>query len=252
MRKKIVAANWKMNLNLSQARTLLLALKEGAVTLEPHQQVIIAPPFPYIGVAVEIVGGVSNYFIAAQNCSDKEKGAYTGEVSTSMLSSMNVTHVITGHSERREYYHESNDIIATKVNRILDEKLTPIFCCGESLQTREAGDANAFVSTQLNESLFHLDEEAIQKVVIAYEPIWAIGTGKTATSEQAQEMHSHIRATIASKYGNAVAENISILYGGSVKGANAVELFVQQDVDGALVGGASLDAEDFSKIIKAM
>lgn len=252
MRKKIVAANWKMNLNASQARELLTSLKEKAFSLKSHQEVIVAPPFPFIPAAVEQIGSIENYFVAAQNCSDKEKGAYTGEVSTAMLGSIGVSHIITGHSERREYYGETNGVVAAKVNRILAEQLTPIFCCGESLETREAGDANAFVGSQLNECLFHLDENSMQKVVIAYEPIWAIGTGKTASSEQAQEMHAHIRAAIAEKYGNTVADSISILYGGSVKGSNAAELFGQQDVDGALVGGASLDADDFSKIIVAL
>jgi triosephosphate isomerase len=191
-------------------------------------------------------------FVAAQNCSNKLSGAFTGEVSVTMLQSMCVKYVVIGHSERREYFNESNELLAQKVDICLENKTTPIFCCGEPLEIRESATQNVYVSKQLTESLFHLSEEAIAHVVIAYEPIWAIGTGKTASSEQAQEMHAYIRSHIASKYGQSIADSISILYGGSVKSANAVEIFSQPDVDGGLVGGASLIADEFVAIINAL
>jgi triosephosphate isomerase len=191
-------------------------------------------------------------FVAAQNCSNKLSGAFTGEVSVTMLQSMCVKYVVIGHSERREYFNESNELLAQKVDICLENKTTPIFCCGEPLEIRESATQNEYVAKQLTESLFHLSEEAIAHVVIAYEPIWAIGTGKTASSEQAQEMHAYIRSHIASKYGQSIADSISILYGGSVKSANAVEIFSQPDVDGGLVGGASLIVDEFVAIINAL
>ena len=198
------------------------------------------------------VGAKTNVYVAAQNCSNKLSGAYTGEVSVTMLQSMCVKYVVIGHSERREYFNESNELLAQKVDICLENKTTPIFCCGEPLEIRESATQNEYVAKQLSESLFHLTEDAISHVVIAYEPIWAIGTGKTASSDQAQEMHSFIRSHIASKYGAAIADSISILYGGSVKSANAVEIFGQPDVDGGLVGGASLIADEFVAIINAL
>jgi triosephosphate isomerase len=198
------------------------------------------------------VGAKNNVFVAAQNCSNKLSGAFTGEVSVTMLQSMCVKYVVIGHSERREYFNESNELLAQKVDICLENKTTPIFCCGEPLEIRESATQNEYVAKQLSESLFHLTEDAISHVVIAYEPIWAIGTGKTASSDQAQEMHSFIRSHIASKYGAAIADSISILYGGSVKSANAVEIFGQPDVDGGLVGGASLIADEFVAIINAL
>ena len=190
--------------------------------------------------------------IAAQNCSDKKNGAYTGEVSAEMLSSVHINYCVIGHSERREYYFETNKMLAEKLNICLQHGITPIFCCGEPLRIREEGNQNHYVQQQLQESLFHLSAEQVQSVVIAYEPIWAIGTGKTATTEQAQEMHMHLRSLLAEKYGRAIADEISILYGGSVKAGNAKELFGSPDVDGGLVGGASLVANDFVEIIKAL
>jgi triosephosphate isomerase len=198
------------------------------------------------------VGAKSNVYVAAQNCSNKLSGAYTGEVSVTMLQSMCVKYVVIGHSERREYFNESNELLAQKVDICLENKTTPIFCCGEPLEIRESATQNEYVAKQLTESLFHLSEEAIAHVVIAYEPIWAIGTGKTASSKQAQEMHAYIRSHIASKYGQSIADSISILYGGSVKSANAVEIFSQPDVDGGLVGGASLIVDEFVAIINAL
>lgn len=252
MRKNIAAANWKMNLTYQQAETLLDELTATPHDLTENQRAIFAVPFPYLQLANSKLGGKKNVFVAAQNCYSKKSGAYTGEVSVEMLTSMNIQYVVIGHSERREYFNESNQLLADKVNICLENKLNPIFCCGESLDIREAETQNDFVAKQLEESLFHLTAAQLKDVVIAYEPIWAIGTGKTASSEQAQEMHAFIRKQLAGKYGSEVAEDVSILYGGSVKGSNAAELFSQKDVDGGLVGGASLNAAEFVTIIKAL
>ncbi len=252
MRKQIAAANWKMNLTLTEGEALLDAINAKPHSLAPNQEAIFAVPFPYISMAQAKVGAKSNVYVAAQNCSNKLSGAYTGEVSVTMLQSMCVKYVVIGHSERREYFNESNELLAQKVDICLENKTTPIFCCGEPLEIRESATQNEYVTKQLSESLFHLTEDAISHVVIAYEPIWAIGTGKTASSDQAQEMHAFIRSHIASKYGAAIADSISILYGGSVKSANAVEIFGQPDVDGGLVGGASLIADEFVAIINAL
>jgi triosephosphate isomerase len=252
MRKQIAAANWKMNLTLNQGEQLLDTLLSREYNLTGSRQVVFAVPYPYLAMAQQKVKNVQHVFIAAQNCYSKKSGAYTGEVSVEMLASLGVQFVVLGHSERREYFAESNKFLADKLDIALEYRITPIFCCGEPLGIREEGTQNAFVAKQLEDSLFHLDEEAVQKVVIAYEPIWAIGTGKTATSAQAQEMHAYLRSVLASKYGDAVAANIAILYGGSVKANNAVDLFSQPDVDGGLVGGASLLADEFIAIINAL
>jgi len=252
MRKQIAAANWKMNLSLAQAESLLNELVASAHSLGVHQEAIFAVPTIYIPLALAKLANKPNVFVAAQNCHQKEAGAYTGEISASMLQSIGVKHVIVGHSERREYFAESDTLLAEKVNAILAIHSTPIFCCGEPLAIREAETQNAFVEAQLKNSLFHLSAEEIVKVVIAYEPIWAIGTGKTATSAQAQDIHAYIRTCFANKYGEAVANEISILYGGSVKASNAKEIFSQSDVDGGLVGGASLVATEFNAIINAL
>jgi len=198
------------------------------------------------------VDGALHYDIASQNCSDKKSGAYTGEVSVEMLHSIGVTYCVIGHSERREYFNETNAMLADKLDLCLEQFITPIFCCGEPLAIREAGTQNEYVAIQLKESLFHLSKDKIKDIVIAYEPIWAIGTGKTATTEQAQEMHAYLRTVLKGQYGSETAEHISILYGGSVKANNAKELFACPDVDGGLVGGASLVASDFIEIIKAL
>ena len=252
MRKQIAAANWKMNLSLAQAETLLNDLVASLNSLGANQEAIFAVPSIYIPLALAKLSNKTNVFVAAQNCHQKESGAYTGEVSASMLESIGVKHIIVGHSERREYFAESDALLAEKVNAILAIHSTPIFCCGEPLSIREAETQNAFVEAQLKNSLFHLSAEAIVKVVIAYEPIWAIGTGKTATSAQAQDIHAYIRSCFASQYGEVVANEISILYGGSVKASNAKEIFSQPDVDGGLVGGASLVATEFTSIINAL
>jgi triosephosphate isomerase len=252
MRQQIAAANWKMNLTYQQAEKLLDELIATPHELKENHLAIFAVPSPYLQLASSKLGGKKNVFVAAQNCYSKKSGAYTGEVSVEMLTSMNIQYVVLGHSERREYFLESNQFLADKINICLENNIRPIFCCGEPLNIRESGSQNEFVGKQLEESLYHLSAAQLQQIVIAYEPIWAIGTGKTASSEQAQEMHAFIRQQLAAKYGNEVAENISILYGGSVKGSNAAELFSQKDVDGGLVGGASLNAAEFITIINSL
>jgi triosephosphate isomerase (TIM) len=252
MRKQIAAANWKMNLNQQEAKDLLANILDKLPKLTDNQQVVFSVPAIYIPNAVKQIAGISNVFVAAQNCHQNTNGAYTGEISAPMYSSVGVNHIVIGHSERREYFAESDALLAEKVNAVLANNSTPIFCCGEPLAIREAETQNAFVEAQLINSLFHLSSEQLLKVVIAYEPIWAIGTGKTASSAQAQEIHAFIRSVLATKYGADIADQISILYGGSVKAANAVELFSQPDVDGGLVGGASLIAPEFTAIINAL
>ncbi len=241
-----------MNGTYPQAEALLNDVMQAKITLGPYQKVIFAVPFPFLIMTNSVLADENNYHIAAQNCHHKVSGAYTGEVSAEMLKSVRVVHCIVGHSERREYFGETNDLLAEKVSICLQYGVIPIFCCGEPLSVREAGNQNTHVETQVRESLFHLDAEQIAKLVIAYEPVWAIGTGKTATAAQAQEMHAFIRSVIAGKYGAEVASAIPILYGGSVKAGNAGELFALPDVDGGLVGGASLVANDFMQIIRAL
>ena len=252
MRKQIAAANWKMNLTLQQAESLMDELLEIPHELKENQEAVFGVPFPYLINIKNKLAGKQNAFVAAQNCYDKKSGAYTGEVSAEMLKSIDVEYVILGHSERREYFNESHAMLSAKINICLEHGLKPIFCCGEPLAIREAGTENSFVETQLSESLFHLTANQLTGFVIAYEPIWAIGTGRTASNEQAQEMHKHIRSVMANKYGAAVADSISILYGGSVKANNAKDIFGQPDVDGGLVGGASLVAADFAVIINSL
>ena len=252
MRKQIAAANWKMNLTLQQGETLIDELLSTPHELTENQLAVFAVPFPYLITIKNKLAGKKNVFVAAQNCNNKKSGAYTGEVSAEMLKSIGIQYVILGHSERREYFNESNAMLAEKVNICFENGLKSIFCCGEPLNIREAGTQNNFVEAQLKESLFHLTAAQLTGFVIAYEPIWAIGTGKTATSEQAQEMHAHIRSVLATQYGTDVANSISILYGGSVKANNAKEIFGKPDVDGGLVGGASLIAAEFAAIINGL
>ncbi|HEX6915486.1 MAG TPA: triose-phosphate isomerase [Chitinophagaceae bacterium] len=252
MRNQIAAANWKMNLRYQDAEKLLDEITAAPVNLAGHRKAIFAVPFPYLQLAAGKLAGKNNMFAAAQNCYSKPSGAYTGEVSVEMLASLNIGYVIIGHSERREYFAESNRFLAEKIDICLSSGITPIFCCGEPLNIRDSGTQNEYVGRQLQESLFHLSAAQLKQIVIAYEPIWAIGTGKTASSAQAQEMHAFIRQQLSGKYGKDTAEEISILYGGSVKGSNAAELFAQQDVDGGLVGGASLNAAEFITIINAL
>ena len=252
MRKQIAAANWKMNLTYPQAENLLSDILNAKIDLKENQQAVFAVPFPYLIMVNSLLARSDNYFAAAQNCYNKKSGAYTGEISAEMLHSVDIEFCVIGHSERREYFSEGNQVLAEKINLCLEYDITPIFCCGEPLSVREAGTQNDYVAKQLKESLFHLTADQLEKIVIAYEPIWAIGTGKTATTEQAQEMHAYLRSVLAKQYGKNVADLISILYGGSVKAGNAKELFSCADVDGGLVGGASLIAADFVQIIHSL
>lgn len=252
MRKKIAAANWKMNLSWNEGSQLVDTILSENYSLSPEQQVILAVPFPYLIPVLEKLKGNKGFDVAAQNCHHLESGAYTGEVSAAILESIGVRYCVIGHSERREYQAESNEQLAEKMKRCFAHGITPVFCCGEPLPVREREAQNDFVKKQLEESLFVLEPELAARVIIAYEPIWAIGTGRTASSQQAQEMHAHLRSLLQEKYGEVVASSISILYGGSVKAANATELFSCPDVDGGLVGGASLIATEFSAIIKAL
>lgn len=249
MRQKIVAGNWKCNTNLQEGIELAKAV-DSAVAAEGADDVVVVlgTPFTHLTSVVEAVN-TDRIGVAAQNCAAEAKGAYTGEVSASMVKSTGANYVILGHSERREYYAETSVILNKKLALALENELTPIYCCGEALDIREAGTHNEFVVNQLKETVFKLSAEDFKKIVIAYEPIWAIGTGVTATADQAQDMHANIRAAIAEKFGNEMAEETSILYGGSCKPGNAKELFANKDVDGGLIGGASLKAEDFLGII---
>ena len=250
MRKKIVAGNWKMNMNLQEGIALAKEINETLVNEKPACDVIICTPFIHLASVAQILDQ-SVVGLGAENCADKEKGACTGEVSAEMVKSTGAQYVILGHSERRGYYGETPEILKEKVALALKNNLKVIFCIGESLEEREAGKHNEVVKAELEGSVFNLNEEEFKNVIIAYEPIWAIGTGKTATSEQAEEIHAYIRGIIAERYGKADADETSILYGGSCKASNAPELFAKPDIDGGLIGGASLKAADFMGIIKA-
>jgi len=248
MRKKIVAGNWKMNTTLQEG--IYLAKSVNAQVSGKDITVVLCTPFIHLTEVNKVISKPA-LFLGAQNCADKEYGAYTGEVSASMVKSTGATYVILGHSERRAYYGETNNILAAKVKLALSSGLTPIFCIGEVLEEREAGKHFEVVKKQLDNGLFDLSVTDFSKIVIAYEPVWAIGTGKTATPAQAQEIHKVIRDHISRKYGPQIADNCSILYGGSCKASNAAELFSNPDVDGGLIGGASLKAEEFMGIVTA-
>jgi triosephosphate isomerase len=250
MRQQIVAGNWKMNQNLEEGIELTRLILEKID--KPKGLVVIAPPRTHLKEIGKMLKVRKHFHLGAQNCHQEEKGAYTGEVSANMLASVGCEFVIIGHSERRQYFKEKNDVLAAKVNVVLSKGMRPIFCCGEPLHIREVDTHVGYVAKQLKASLFHLNEADFRKVVIAYEPIWAIGTGRTASSQQAQEMHHAIRVLIAKKYGKGVADSTSILYGGSCNAQNAAELLSQPDVDGGLIGGASLKADDFAVIVAAM
>jgi triosephosphate isomerase len=249
MRNKIVAGNWKMNKTAGEAQSLTAEVIALSKEVKSNVKMVLCVPFPYLIPTKEQTAGTP-ILVGAQNCSDQESGAYTGEVSAVMLKSVDIPYVIIGHSERRQYFGEDGKLLAKKTDKALAHGLTPIFCCGEPLEIREKGTHEDLVRQQVEEGLFHLSPELLKKVVIAYEPVWAIGTGKTATSQQAQDMHAVIRKQLAKKYGDAIAQEIPILYGGSVKPDNAKELFSCPDVDGGLVGGASLKARDFIDIAK--
>ncbi|MBR2244963.1 MAG: triose-phosphate isomerase [Prevotella sp.] len=250
MRKKIVAGNWKMNLNLQEGVALAKELNEALAADKPNCGVVICTPFIHLASVAQVINQ-DVIGLGAENCADKEKGAFTGEVSAEMVKSTGAQYVILGHSERREYYKETPEILKEKVLLALKNGLKVIFCIGETLEEREANKQNEVVKAELEGSVFNLSEEDFRKIVIAYEPIWAIGTGKTATAEQAEEIHAYIRSIVADKYGKAVAEDTSILYGGSCKASNAPELFAKPDIDGGLIGGASLKCADFKGIIDA-
>ena len=252
MRKNIVAGNWKMNCTLDEGKKLASEVIH-MVNDEVNNDaiVVLIPPFIHLSGLYTLVGSNEQIALGAQNCHQEAKGAYTGEVSAEMLLSAGIGYVVLGHSERREYFGETDELLSNKVLHAINNDLVPIYCCGEQLESREAGQHEEVVGQQIAEALFGLSEDQIKSVVIAYEPVWAIGTGKTASAEQAQEMHRFIRSKIASKYNQEAADAISILYGGSVKPENAKEIFAQQDVDGGLIGGASLKSRDFTDIVKA-
>ena len=250
MRRKIVAGNWKMNMNLQDGIALAKELNDTLTAEKPNCGVVICTPFIHLASIAQFLNQ-DVVALGAENCADKEKGAYTGEVSAEMVKSTGAQYVIIGHSERRGYYNETPEILREKVLLALENGLQVIFCIGESLEEREANKQNEVVKAELEGSVFNLSEEDFRKVIIAYEPIWAIGTGKTATSDQAEEIHAYIRSIIAERYGKEVAEDTTILYGGSCKASNAPELFAKPDIDGGLIGGASLKAADFKGIIDA-
>ena len=248
MRKQIVAGNWKMNNDYVDSEILVSKL------LGQHKhsntEVVIAPPFTNLLATINALKG-SSIKVAAQNMHFAESGAYTGEVSAAMLKSIGVETVILGHSERRAYFNESDDLLAKKVDTALAHEMRVIFCFGEELKDRKSGNENSVVESQIKKALFHLPEAAWSQIVLAYEPVWAIGTGETATPDQAQDMHAFIRKTLANAYAQSLADSVSILYGGSVKSSNAEEIFSKTDVDGGLIGGAALDAEHFTAIVNA-
>jgi triosephosphate isomerase (TIM) len=245
-RKKIVAGNWKMNKTLEESVELAKAVAAGKVS--SRAELVLCVPFVNMQSVQKVIAKKKKIHLGAQNMHQEAKGAFTGEISADMLLAIGANHVIIGHSERRQYFNESDELLAQKVNAALAKGLTPIFCCGESLEIRQANTHVKFVAEQLKNSLYHLSATDFAKIVIAYEPIWAIGTGLTASPEQAQEMHAAIRKEIKRQYGNDIAKNCSILYGGSCNAKNAKELFAQRDVDGGLIGGASLVADDFLTI----
>lgn len=245
MRSKISAGNWKMHFTLKEVNDYIQQFNNAELPMDV--EVILCAPFPYLQTLVA-QNGQPNVYIAAQNCHQESHGAYTGEVSVKMIKSLGIKHIIIGHSERRQYFNEDHTLLKLKVDQVLGEGLIPIFCIGEPLSVREAENHFELVKKQLHDSLFHLSASSLSTIILAYEPVWAIGTGVTATPLQAQEMHNFIRLLIESHYGESVARKVPILYGGSVKADNAKELFSQPDVDGGLVGGASLKVADFLQI----
>ena len=249
-RRKIVAGNWKMNKNNNDALQLIRDILATDLPRDIHT--VLAVPSIYLKNGVDMLMHISGIDVAAQNCHQEQSGAFTGEISAPMLSSISVPYVVIGHSERRQYFYENNEQLAQKVDAALANGLQPIFCCGESLHIRKSGDHVMYVSEQIRESLFHLSDDKWANIIIAYEPIWAIGTGETASPGQAQEMHAALRSMIGLEKSADIADNLSILYGGSVKSTNAADIFGGVDVDGALVGGASLDAGGFLEIVEAL
>jgi triosephosphate isomerase len=251
MRKKIVAGNWKMNKSFEEAEELVADLSGYLENNTPKCDVVVCTPYIYLEMASDYSNEFPELNVSAQNVSEYDNGAYTGEISASMLKGLDIDFCIVGHSERRQYFNESNKQLAEKVDRLLDYEIMPIFCIGELLEERESNNHFNIVKQQLEEGIFHLNKDEFSNVVIAYEPVWAIGTGVVATPEQAQEMHAYIRNLIAEKYDSEIAENTTILYGGSCKPDNAKTLFALDDVDGGLIGGASLKSDDFTSIIES-
>jgi len=250
MRRNIVAGNWKMNTTVSEGINLAKEINDKSETLNTDTGIIIIPPYVHLSKIIEILG--AKVKIGAQNCSAKEQGAFTGEISVKMLKDIDVEYCLVGHSERRQYHNENNKLLKQKTDLLLAENITPIYCCGERLDEREKNQYFDVIKKQINESLFHLNSEQIKNIIIAYEPVWAIGTGKTASPKQAQEIHKFIRDLLVEKYNNNIANNITILYGGSCKPSNAKELFSMPDIDGGLIGGAALKSKDFIEIIKSV
>lgn len=248
MRKKIVAGNWKMNLDYAEAKNLLQDLIKLKSKFNKDAEVVICPSAPYLGVFAELTKDHEWLKLGAQNCYFADNGAYTGEISPVQLKSLEIKYCLIGHSERRDNFNEDYDFLAKKAKALINHDITPIFCCGEQLQVRDSNVYREFVMKQIEDSLFSLSAQEFAKCIIAYEPIWAIGTGKTATAEQAQEIHALIRARVSSKFGEKIGSELPILYGGSCKGENAKDLFAQKDIDGGLIGGASLNAEEFCQI----
>ena len=251
MRKKIIAGNWKMNLDKIDSINLTSKILKNTKQ-EKDKKIILSPPFIYLEQLVTDCSERKDILIAAQNCSENGNGAYTGEVSAQMIKSIGVDYVIIGHSERRQYFNESHSVLSNKLSQALSNNLKVIFCCGENINQRDNNEFLDVIYNQLSSTVFNLSAIDFSKIIIAYEPIWAIGTGKNATSEQAQEMHNYIRTIVSEKYGNEAANNVSILYGGSCKPSNAKSIFSQIDIDGGLIGGASLKSDDFISIINSI
>jgi len=253
MRKKIAAGNWKMNLSLLQAQTLVSEIMQ--MTKDEYMgsgEVIFAPSFPYLSSVKHFIKDDARFHLSAQNVHQAEGGAFTGECSATMLKSVGVSHCIIGHSERRQYFSEGGSLLAEKINICLKYEIIPIYCIGETLAERQGEQTLSVIESQISSEIFHLSPEDFGKIIIAYEPVWAIGTGMTASPEQAEEVHAYVRSLLKAKYGEELAENCSILYGGSVSASNAKTLFSQPNIDGGLVGGASLKSRDFTEIIKAL
>jgi triosephosphate isomerase len=251
MAQKIVAGNWKMNKSLHEAESLFSQILESQDLFPADVQVIVAPPAIYLCNFAKQARKAPQVSVSSQNCAYEQSGAFTGEISSEMLRSIGVQYSIIGHSERRSLFGESNGVLGKKVDAALEYSLLPIFCVGESLEEREGGNHFAVVEAQLESGVFHLAEDQFKKVILAYEPVWAIGTGKTASAGEAQEIHAHIRKLVAGKYGSEIAADTSILYGGSCNPDNAAELFAGADVDGGLIGGAALKVNSFVEIVKA-
>ncbi len=248
MRKIIVAGNWKMNMNFNDAKAHYRTILGGAQNSDRLDKVLIFPPYPYL-LPLHEIAQTEFVQLGSQNVASEASGAYTGEVSSSMIKSLGINYTLIGHSERRAFFGEDAEVLKKKADMALENELTPIFCCGESLDQRNSNQQEEIIGNQLNESLFHLQESQMKQIIIAYEPVWAIGTGETASSQQAEDMHAFIRNLISERYGNGIAESMSILYGGSCNAANAKELFGMENVDGGLIGGASLKADEFLQMI---